>query len=211
MTMKALIVDEDLQHGETCARYLVQQGLDVTYAPSGEAALEEISHCDFHIQIVDLSLRDMDAAELIRRLCAVNSHTKVIAISQGDAISAAVDVARSGAHAYLGKPVSAEQLYATIENMKPRCVRDDECEAEGELVSMGGFIGSSQVMQNVYRTITQVAPSSANVFITGESGTGKEVCAEEIHRNSARADGPFVAINCGNSCRSHGIGNFWTP
>jgi transcriptional regulator with PAS, ATPase and Fis domain len=51
-------------------------------------------------------------------------------------------------------------------------------------------------MQEVFSLIRQVAPSSAAVFLTGESGTGKEMVAREIHRLSARAAGPFVAVNC---------------
>ncbi|MBO0236973.1 sigma 54-interacting transcriptional regulator, partial [Vibrio parahaemolyticus] len=59
-----------------------------------------------------------------------------------------------------------------------------------------GFIGSSQTMQAVYRTIDSAASSKASIFITGESGTGKEVCAEAIHAASKRGDKPFIAINC---------------
>ena len=60
-----------------------------------------------------------------------------------------------------------------------------------------GFIGSAPIMQPIYRIIDSAASSKATVFITGESGTGKEVCAEAIHKASARRNKPFVAINCG--------------
>jgi two-component system repressor protein LuxO len=60
-----------------------------------------------------------------------------------------------------------------------------------------GFIGSSLPLQALYRIIDSAAPSRATIFITGESGTGKELCAEAIHRQSDRRDGPFVALNCG--------------
>ena len=60
----------------------------------------------------------------------------------------------------------------------------------------GSFIGTSPVMRDLYKQIDNAAKSHAPVFITGESGTGKEVCAEAIHKNSARAHKPFVPINC---------------
>ncbi len=60
-----------------------------------------------------------------------------------------------------------------------------------------GFVGASPQMRVIYEQIGRIAPSSAPVFITGESGTGKEVCAEAVHARSNRADGRFVAINCG--------------
>lgn len=61
----------------------------------------------------------------------------------------------------------------------------------------GLFLGSSDAMQEVYGKIRAVAGSMATVFITGESGTGKELCAQAIHDGSARASGPFIALNCG--------------
>jgi DNA-binding NtrC family response regulator len=61
----------------------------------------------------------------------------------------------------------------------------------------GLFLGSSEAMQGVYAKIRAVAGSMATVFITGESGTGKELCAQAIHDGSARASGPFIALNCG--------------
>lgn len=61
----------------------------------------------------------------------------------------------------------------------------------------GRLYGSSTVMQDVYRMIEKVAPTEATVFITGESGCGKELVARTIHERSPRANGAFVAINCG--------------
>jgi DNA-binding NtrC family response regulator len=61
----------------------------------------------------------------------------------------------------------------------------------------GALYGGSQAMQDVYRRIGKVAPTSATVLITGESGSGKEVVARTIHDRSERARGPFIAVNCG--------------
>jgi len=58
------------------------------------------------------------------------------------------------------------------------------------------FIGTSMPMQTVYQMIDKVAASKAPILITGETGTGKELCAEAIHKESKRADKPFVVCNC---------------
>ena len=61
----------------------------------------------------------------------------------------------------------------------------------------GGLYGGSQAMQDVYRRIDKVAPTSATVLIVGESGSGKEVVARTIHDRSERSKGAFIAVNCG--------------
>jgi DNA-binding NtrC family response regulator len=61
----------------------------------------------------------------------------------------------------------------------------------------GHLYGGSAAMQDVYRKIEKVAPTSATVLITGESGSGKEVVARTIHERSESAKAPFIAVNCG--------------
>jgi transcriptional regulator with GAF, ATPase, and Fis domain len=60
-----------------------------------------------------------------------------------------------------------------------------------------GIIGKSSALQEVFRVLAKVAPSDSTILVTGESGTGKELLVRALHRNSRRADKPFVPINCG--------------
>src|SRR5262245_34220383 len=62
---------------------------------------------------------------------------------------------------------------------------------------LGGMIGQSLAMAEVYRLIRQVAPSGATVLLLGETGTGKELAARALHEHSSRASGPFIRVNCG--------------
>lgn len=93
------------------------------------------------------------------------------------------------------KPCEADRLRVTVNNAirKASKLKND---VDNKNQNYQGFIGSSQTMQAVYRTIDSAASSKASIFITGESGTGKEVCAEAIHAASKRGDKPFIAINC---------------
>jgi transcriptional regulator with GAF, ATPase, and Fis domain len=59
-----------------------------------------------------------------------------------------------------------------------------------------GILGSSRRMREIFQLLEMVAPSEATVLLLGETGTGKELVAQAIHRNSHRADGPFVLVNC---------------
>ncbi len=61
----------------------------------------------------------------------------------------------------------------------------------------GEIIGASTHMQEVFKRIRKVAPTDVSVLILGETGTGKELIAKEIHRNSDRAEQPFIVVNCG--------------
>ena len=115
-----------------------------------------------------------------------------------DSVDAALAATRAGASDYLVKPVDVNRLTLTMRNaMETARLRDvvQTMEATGRF-RFHNFIGTSPVMQAVYRMIETVSQSKAPVFILGESGTGKELCAESIHMSSQRADKPFIAINC---------------
>lgn len=97
---------------------------------------------------------------------------------------------------------SIESKLADQENMaRLLASRDDEPSSPDkdspQIARFGKFIGNSAVMKKVYNLIERVGPSDATVMVVGESGTGKELVAKAIHSVSARAEGPFVAVNCG--------------
>src|SRR5262245_45194390 len=104
-------------------------------------------------------------------------------------------VALAVSHQQMAEAVSrAAQAHARAEQLEAR-VRS----LSGELASGSGYgrvLGRSEAWQSVLKAATQVASTDTTVLLTGESGTGKEVVARLIHRASARAQGPFVAVNC---------------
>ena len=105
-----------------------------------------------------------------------------------------------GAYDYFQKPIQVEELKVVLR----RALKLHELERENrELQRRAGsrgfedMLGASPAMQQVFAAVRKVAATDAPVLVLGESGTGKELVARAIHRLSPRAEGPFVAINCG--------------
>jgi len=150
--------------------------------------------------LIDLKLPDGDGTALIADLRARDPDIMVVVMTAHGSINTAIDAMRAGAIDFLVKPFTEERLRTTMRNCLEqrrltRLVRTMSPSLGTE--HFEGFIGKDTSMQAVYRIIEQAASSRASVFIQGESGTGKEVCADAIHRRSARRDRPFVALNCG--------------
>ncbi|MGB0713310.1 MAG: sigma-54-dependent transcriptional regulator, partial [Gammaproteobacteria bacterium] len=166
---------------------------------TGADTLERLTQVTPEVVLLDLVLPDMDGMEVLRWMQERRMGSSVVIITAHGTVDTAIEATRLGAFDFLEKPLSAERLRVTVRNALDRTRMATAIETIKEDMgrdSFEGFIGSSLVMQSVYRIILSAAPSRASVFITGESGTGKEVCAEAIHRRSPRAEGPFVAINC---------------
>ncbi len=115
-------------------------------------------------------------------------------------VDAAVNAMKRGAFDFIEKPVSPTRLRNILQNASRLYGTERELEASRRRLRdvgvLGSLVGSSRVMQEIFRLIEMVAPSTASVLITGESGTGKELVARTIHSLSNRKSRPFVAINC---------------
>jgi two-component system repressor protein LuxO len=150
--------------------------------------------------LLDLKLPDMDGMDILRAVHEQQMPTSVVVVTGHGSVDVAVDAMRYGAFDFIEKPFDAKRLKVTLRNALDRqdlTALVDRIKEDFQREHYHGFIGGSLSMQGVYRIIDSAAPSKATVFITGESGTGKEVCAEAIHRQSPRRDGPFIALNCG--------------
>ena len=152
--------------------------------------------------LLDLMLPDRDGLALMRDMLALRPEARVVVITANASINRAVEAMRAGAHDFLVKPFDETRLLAAVANAGavpralPKPATKQAVTAEPE-VAAEVFIGSSPTMRRVQDTIRSVAGSMATVFITGESGTGKELCALAVHAGSPRANGPFIALNCG--------------
>jgi two-component system, repressor protein LuxO len=179
---------------------LTRAGFTVEAHGTASDGIDAFRRLRSEIVLLDLMLPDRAGLEVMQDLLASQPQTCVIVITANGSINKAVEMMRAGAHEFLVKPFDDQRLIAAIENARKALHHrpgPTTGEAAPEVMALPPFIGRSPQMLAVYDKIRSVARSMATVFITGESGTGKELCADAVHQASARASGPFVALNCG--------------
>ncbi len=204
-TVPTLLLIEDTASLQMVYRsVLASAGYKVSVAGSAADGLAQFRTLQPAVVLLDLILPDGDGLMLMQDMLSQRPETCVIAITANGSVNRAVEAMRAGAHDFLVKPFDENRFLGAVQNALaervPRKAPSATALAVAEravLQDGSSFIGSSETMQKIHGTIASVARSMATVFITGESGTGKELCALAVHANSARAAGPFIALNCG--------------
>ncbi|MCA9719615.1 MAG: sigma-54-dependent Fis family transcriptional regulator, partial [Myxococcales bacterium] len=192
-----LVVDDEEGVRSFLAEALELSGYDVAEAEDGQAALEALSRRSFHVLITDLTMPRVDGMTLLRRVRADQPELEIIVLTAHGTIETAVAAIKLGAFDFLQKPLESpgelRRLVArAVERRRLRALQEITRGDAGEPTLSYG----DPAMQPVVRALEKVARTDATVLLIGESGTGKEVAAQAVHRWSARASGPFVAINC---------------
>lgn len=191
-----LMVEDTASVAALYRSYLTPLGIDINIVGTGRDAIESLNHRIPDLILLDLRLPDMTGMDVLHAVKKSHPDVPIIFMTAHGSIDTAVEAMRHGSQDFLIKPCEADRLRVTVNNAIRKATKlKNEADNPGNQ-NYQGFIGSSQTMQQVYRTIDSAASSKASIFITGESGTGKEVCAEAIHAASKRGDKPFIAINC---------------
>ncbi|MDQ3819712.1 MAG: sigma-54 dependent transcriptional regulator [Acidobacteriota bacterium] len=198
---KILITDDEQQIRRILSVMLRERGHDVAEAESGERAVEVNSEFRPDLALLDINMQGMDGLATLRALLEQNPKLDCIMMTAYGTIRSAVEAMRLGAFDYLTKPFDNDELLLIINRaLELRRLASEVEELRAELSTRYGFneiVGISPKLQAVFRQMAKVAGVDATVLIEGESGTGKEMVARAIHRRSARAPKPFVAVNCG--------------
>ncbi len=197
---RVLIVEDSSALAELYAGYLRDEPYVVTRVGDGAGAMAQLEQGPPEAALLDLKLPDMDGMQILQHIQRQKMPTSVVVVTGHGSVDVAVAAMRYGAFDFIEKPFDAKRLKVTLRNALDRqslAALVDSIKEDFQRERYHGFIGGSLKMQTVYRIIDSAAPSTATVFITGESGTGKELCAEAIHRQSPRRNGPFIALNCG--------------
>jgi DNA-binding NtrC family response regulator len=195
-----LIVDDEEDSRAALQTILGTWGYATDVASDGREALQKAAGLRPSLVVTDLMMPDMDGLSLLTALQQEMPRMPVIILTGRASVETAVGAMRQGAYDYLTKPVDLDRLRLLIEKALERGRTLDEVTILRRRVKdvwgLGRLIGRSAPMQEVHRLIEQAAATPAPVLIHGETGTGKELVARTLHELSARASGPFVAVNC---------------
>lgn len=201
MNRKAvLIVDDEADIRELLVLTLSRMGVDADTASSFKEAQEALKARPYDLALTDMRLPDGDGLMVLRHIAENYGNTPVAVITAFGSTENAVAALKAGAFDYLAKPIKLEQLrplvMSALKLPKPAQARRTAI-GESALPGVPRLLGESPAIARAREMIGKLARSQAPVYITGESGSGKEVAARLIHAGSARADAPFVAVNCG--------------
>ena len=200
MNQKVLIVEDEDNERTGLAELIGSWGYRTDTARDGMEGLERVAAFSPSIVLTDMKMPRMNGLELLEKLASADQALAVIVVTAQGTIDSAVQAMRTGAYDYITKPIDTSRLKTILQNASALIGTRAELEVTRRKLrdagSLGSLVGSSKKMQEIFRLIEMVAPSTASVLITGASGTGKEMVARTIHELSARRNKPFVPINC---------------
>ncbi len=196
-----LVIDDDAEIRYSLSRVLSSRGYQIIEAPSGEEGVAMVKKGPApDLVLLDVRMGGMGGIEALQLIRSANPKQLVILMTAFGTAQTAIEAMKYGAFDYMMKPFDPQKVLALAEaalktradlravsDYKPTINADDYRE---------GIVGSSPVMQDVFKTIGQVTASDVTVMITGESGTGKELVARSIWKHSHRSNKPFIAVNC---------------
>jgi two-component system response regulator GlrR len=198
---KILVVDDDPGLLTLMKIRLESAGYKTVTAEGGERALAQAQEEVCDMAIIDLKLNGMDGISLLEKLLLLHPYLPVIILTAHGSIASAVEATKKGAYDYLTKPFDPKDLLHRIEKaLEVRRLRGEVAQLRSlvhDRYHPDNIVASSEKMQHILRQVAQIAPTDSTVCLYGESGTGKELIAKSTHALSRRAQGPFIAINCG--------------
>jgi two-component system, NtrC family, response regulator AtoC len=176
------------------------EGHEVDAARTGEDGVQHAVTRTPDVILLDLRLPDLSGLEVYRRLRQLDARIPVIFITATSDADSAIEAMKQGAFDYLFKPLDTKQLRRVVGQALDlsRLAREPAVVAQTPPEDDRGdaIIGRCPAMLEVYKAIGRVAGQDVTVLITGESGTGKELVARALYQHSARAQAPFLPINC---------------
>ncbi|HEX8493902.1 MAG TPA: sigma-54 dependent transcriptional regulator [Pyrinomonadaceae bacterium] len=205
--MKALVVDDEAPIRDTVAEVLRADGWEVSEAESAEHAFEMLRHDAWALVFCDVKLGGdggHDGFSVLRRFTKEQPDAQIVLMTGHGSAVGALDATALGAYDYLMKPFGIEEVLEISRSVRRGIEKRLRPGTTGELPPLSVYtsadidlVGRSAAFVEVMKLVGRVAATNLPVLITGESGTGKEIVARAIHRRSARAAGPFIAVNCG--------------
>jgi len=194
-----LVVDDEASNLASLQKIFEREQMRVLVADSAKVALDLVRKHRVQVVLTDLMMPGTSGLELLKAVKEVAPDAEVVVMTAYGTVETAVQAMREGAYDFVEKPLKRMTIVKSVRKAAERqklVVENRSLRQELKLLTTREIIGQSPVLRRVLDVAMQAAPSSATVLVLGESGTGKELLARYLHGKSARAAGPFVAVNC---------------
>ena len=196
-----LIVDDEQSYRQLLSLVFESDGHTIRTASNGRDALDVLQREQIDVVISDVRMPDLDGIEMLSAVRETQPDLGVVLMTAFASVETAREAFKLGADDFIQKPFDVEELKLIVKKTLEKQALIDENRAfkraQRERGSVKNIVGNSAKMHAIFQMIETVAEVQSTVLITGESGTGKELVARAIHDLSARAEKPFISINCG--------------
>ena len=198
--IQILVIDDEPVICDGCRLILSENGYEVDTRASGREGLRAFERKNYDILLLDMKLPDMDGMDILRKLHREKPDLQILVMTGYSTVSNAVKAMKLGAHDYLSKPYTDEELEIAVRKAaETKRLKEENVHLRSQLFERYDFnniIGENARILEIFEQVRKVAPTDTTVLLEGESGTGKELFARALHAHSRRASRQFVAADC---------------
>jgi len=196
-----LIVDDDRGIRYSLKRIFEEKGYEAVSARNGREALDLLERgLSPDLTLIDIVMPGLSGLDLLEAIKQKYPKLLAIMVTAHGTTERAIRAMKLGAYDYIQKPFDMPKMWETIQKALElaKSVKNPVSYPDCQDKNLAGesIIGDSPRMQDVYKTIGQIAGKDVNVLLIGESGTGKELVARAIYQHGRRSNYPFISINC---------------
>ena len=201
MEGNVIIADDDRSLRMILAQALSRAGCKVRATGTLSTLWRWLEEGEGEVLVTDVMMPDGDTIELIPRIKKKRPDMPIIVMSAKNNLNTAMRANQFGAYQYLPKPFDLKDLVSSVNTaIKLRTssspeLKDNLSSNDNHLEDNLPIVGSSPVMQNIYRILSKVINTDFNILIEGKSGTGKNLIAQVLHDFGTRRDKKFLSVN----------------
>ncbi|MBP2671611.1 MAG: putative Nitrogen assimilation transcription regulatory protein (ntrC)(synonyms:glnT, glnG), partial [candidate division NC10 bacterium] len=197
---RVLVVDDEESVRWALTKALERAGYRVDVAADGPSGSSAAENPDVDLVLLDVRLPGQDGLAVLGELRKRRPDLPVIMMTAYGTLQVAVEAMKQGAYDYIGKPFDVDEVLLVVDKALEAQALVREVSQLRRLAEepfdLGGIVGGSPAMQQIFKAVGKVAGTDLTVLLRGESGTGKELIARAVHENSRRKGRPFVPVNC---------------
>jgi two-component system, NtrC family, nitrogen regulation response regulator GlnG len=197
---RVLVVDDEESVRWALTKALEGAGYRVDLAADGPSGSSAAENPDVELVLLDVRLPGRDGLAVLGDLRKRRPDLPVIMMTAYGTLQVAVEAMKQGAYDYIGKPFDVDEVLLVVgKALEAQALVREVSQLRRlteERFDLGGIVGGSPAMQQIFKAVGKVAGTDLTVLLRGESGTGKELIARAVHENSRRKGRAFVPVNC---------------